>query len=381
MARAKDLQVREVQTGAPLSPQHKRFNSLIRRIGEARQMLAAWPEAIAAYRQAREQVLRPLMDSRDAAQRHWAFALDALLDQRGWTKTERETLAELICEAAGGLLDAGADDAALKALFDKHSDVSFDDEQQESVRAMKEMAELMTGLDLGDSEGIHSQADLFDRLRQGFAQQEAAEENPQAEPEAEAEAGHAARPGKRKTAAQLKREAQAAAEAKQATQSVREVYRKLASALHPDREPDPEQRAAKTALMQKANQAHEAGDLLALLELQLQIEQIDADHVARADAQRLKHYNKVLAEQLDELQAELGQLQTAFAMEFRLRLGQATQPRQLAALLERQRHELQGDLAQAAIDLMRLEDKAAVKRMLKAERRRLNEPDYPDFLF
>ncbi len=45
------------------------------------------------------------------------------------------------------------------------------------------------------------------------------------------------------------------AEAQQATQSVREVYRKLASALHPDRETDERQREAKTALMQRVNQA------------------------------------------------------------------------------------------------------------------------------
>lgn len=373
MARATGLQVREGQAGAPLSAQHKRFNSLVRRIAEARKTLQDWPQAIAAYRGSREQVLRPLLDSLSGAQRQWAFALDALLEQRGWTKVERETMAGLICEAAGGLLDMKADDAEVKALFDKHADLSFDDEQQESVHALKAMAELMTGLDLSDGDDIRSRDDLIERMRQRL-QQQAAEE---AARQDEQEAARAARPAKRKTAAQLKRET----EAQQATQSVREVYRKLASALHPDREADPEQRAAKTALMQKVNQAHEAGDLLTLLELQLQIEQIDADHVARADPQRLKHYNKVLAEQLDELQAELLHVEAGFGMEFGLLPGQVTHPRQLGPLLEGQRHELQASMAQAARDLVQLQDKAAVKRMLKAERRRLNQPDFPGFDF
>lgn len=86
---------------------------------------------------------------------------------------------------------------------------------------------------------------------------------------------------------------------------MREVYRKLASALHPGREPDERQREAKTALMQRVNQAYEANDLLVLLELQLQIEQIDASQIANASEQRLKHYNKVLSDQLTELKLEL----------------------------------------------------------------------------
>ncbi|WP_341888453.1 hypothetical protein [Variovorax sp. YR752] len=46
---------------------------------------------------------------------------------------------------------------------------------------------------------------------------------------------------------------------------MRDIFRKLASALHPDRETDAQQRKVKTALMQKANQAYAANDLLALL--------------------------------------------------------------------------------------------------------------------
>jgi curved DNA-binding protein CbpA len=42
---------------------------------------------------------------------------------------------------------------------------------------------------------------------------------------------------------------------------VREVFRKLASELHPDRETDPAEHARKTELMQRVNQAYKAGDL------------------------------------------------------------------------------------------------------------------------
>jgi hypothetical protein len=63
------------------------------------------------------------------------------------------------------------------------------------------------------------------------------------------------------------------------------------------------------------NQAYAANDLLTLLELQLQIEQIDAGHIAAANAQRLKHYNQVLKEQLDELRAEIEHVEMGFRLE------------------------------------------------------------------
>ncbi|HWV04315.1 hypothetical protein [Ralstonia sp.] len=62
------------------------------------------------------------------------FALDELLGQpRGWTKTDRETLRELVCDAAGELLHArdgnGDEDEELKVLFARHAEIDFDTER------------------------------------------------------------------------------------------------------------------------------------------------------------------------------------------------------------------------------------------------------------
>jgi hypothetical protein len=93
--------------------------------------------------------------------------------------------------------------------------------------------------------------------------------------------------------------------AKEVNQSLRDIFRKLVSELHPDREPDPTERARKNQLMQRVNQAYEANDLLTLLGLQLEIEQIDAAHLSGVSAQRLAHYNQILSEQLARLEVEL----------------------------------------------------------------------------
>jgi len=181
------------------------------------------------------------------------------------------------------------------------------------------------------------------------------------------QAAHDARASrKRKTPAQQRREQ----EATQALQSVREIFRKLASALHPDRETDAGQRDAKTALMQRANQAYEANDLLALLELQLEIEQIDAGHIAGADTKRLKHYNKVLADQLKELKAESEREEMMFRMEFGIDSPGRIDPRKLGQVLEVEALELRAAIADIEREMTLFADVRATKRWLKAERRR-----------
>jgi len=362
VSRTDALQISSNKSGPALTPPQRRFNSLIRQIAQARQTLTAWHENIAAYRQAHAQVLRPLQAELIAGRRQWVFALDALIDQRNWTRAERGTLRELLCDAAGELLAARGEDAALKALFDKHAEVDFDTEQREMMRAMKGLTEAMTGLDLGDEEGIDTDADLFARMQQGLQDRAAAEE---AERETKSARG-------RKGAAQQRREA----EAQQATQSVREIYRKLASALHPDRETDERQRAEKTALMQGVNQAYAANDLLALLELQLEIEQIDASHAATAGAQRLKHYNKVLSEQLAELKSQVADVEMGFRMEFGLEPGWGMNPRKLGEVLEQTSRQWRAELSEQQRDMRILGDVAATKRWLKRQRQLLDEAEF-----
>jgi uncharacterized phage infection (PIP) family protein YhgE len=348
------LEVRAAGAGSALSPAQKRFNTLIRQIERARQTLQLWQEGIAAFRHAHAELLRPLQAELVEGQRQWVRRLDAVLREPGWTKAERELLRELLCEAAGELLDGGHDDPELKALFDRHADVDYDSDKRDEVRAMKQLAEAITGLDLGDDEGLHDEAQLFERLQQGF--------QTQAEAEAAERQARAAR--RRPSAAQQRREA----EAQQATQSLREIYRKLASALHPDRETDPAEREAKTALMQRVNQAYEAQDLLALLQLQLQIEQIDESHLANASEQRLKHYNKVLAEQLAELKAELERVEIELCMEFHLDPDQRYNPAQLGRLLDQTHREWRAEQARQRHELRTLDDRAATKRWLKRQR-------------
>jgi hypothetical protein len=361
MSQLATLQILPPGPHAKLRPQQKRFNTLVRQIEQARNTLAAWNDNVPLYRRAHVQVLAPLQAELQSTLRQWLFRLDALLDGPGWTKAERATLKHLVCESAGEVLAAG-DNAELKALFDKHAEVDFDTEQREMTRAMKAFAEEVTGLDLGDDDQIDSEEVLFERMRQGFQQQDAADRAKREQ--------RAAR--KRPSAAQQRREA----EAQQATQSVREIYRKLASSLHPDREPDEQERATKTELMQRVNQAYADGDLLALLELQLRIEQIDASHAAIASEERLKHYNNVLAEQLAELKNEIEAAEIGWTVEFNLPPFTQADPRRLGDVLERTKRAWLGDLARLQHELRMFADAPATKHWLKKQRKRLDSDEF-----
>jgi hypothetical protein len=341
----------------PLTPAQKRFQSLVKRIEAERNTLSAWQSGAPAFRQAYWEALDPLMVDLDAATRQWAFALDGALANGTWTAAQRTTLRELVCEAASNLLVAG-DDADVKALFDKHADVDYDTEQRALLMTLKAVAEEETGLDLGDDD-IASEDELRERIRQGEAAAADAareEEPPPAKPQVNAR--------------QKRRQLDIA----EASRSLREIYRKLASALHPDRETDPVQREVKTAQMQRVNQAYDTRDLLSLLQLQLDIEQIDTHHVATASDQRLRHYNEVLSEQLEELKDEVHDVATDFCMEFRLESWPLPRPEKLTPLIERARRDVKAELFVLQCNLRMLDDVVATKRWLRGERLKRQGP-------
>lgn len=343
----------------PLTPAQRKFNQLVRKIEAARNELLAWQEQVPLFAQAHDQRLRPLQSEFAACHQAMVRKLDVLLARPGWTRAQRDTMRQILCNVAALLIESEDTDATLaaeiKALYDKHADTDFDTENRESVAAMKDLFESMTGVSLGD-EALETEEDLFARTEERLR----AKAQEQAQEQASARA-----PARRPSAAERRQQAQA----EQATQSVREVYRKLASALHPDRADGEADRLARTALMQRVNQAYGARDLLALFALQLEIEQVDVEHLARATAGRAQHYNRVLAEQLDELQAEVQARQAAFCMDFEIDPFLRLNPHKLGLLLEREVSQQRAMLADAQRELRQLDDPAGTKRWLARMRR------------
>jgi hypothetical protein len=172
---------------------------------------------------------------------------------------------------------------------------------------------------------------------------------------------------KEKLAALEAAKAQGAQDAKNV---LRQIYRQLASSLHPDREPDEAKRLEKTKLMSEANAAYERQDLSTLLRLQLQLAQIEPEHMAKMADDKLKAMSTLLREQLKALNAEMSVLQDqavhAFGVDhaFVHRMNEA----QLLGHLHQRYQAYASNLSGMQADYDSTANDAALKNWLKEQR-------------
>ncbi|MEZ0602600.1 molecular chaperone DnaJ [Paraburkholderia sp. IW21] len=292
-----------------LSKGQKAFNALIKQIEKRRATLTEWEAFGPAFQQKYVDQLLPLIQQMNDLRLKMAYRFDEVAERKSITQSEQRTLSKLIEELTGRCL-ADSDDEAIKALHNKHSGFDYDTERAEEFEDMQMMLESMLGgnsadLDLSSPEQVLDL--LYERMGgDADATLASARHARTAQPDAK-------KTSRKQAAAEARREEEEA----QLSRSIREVYRKLASALHPDRETDPQERERKTALMQQANEAYSKNNLLRLLELQLELEHIDQHALGNLSEERLKHYNKILKEQVRELDDEIRFVE----MEFKERYG------------------------------------------------------------
>jgi hypothetical protein len=344
---------------------HKQFNSLIKKLEAERARLAGWKTAIPLLQQLTEQELRPLVRVVGTHRRQMLLLLDQAFGHRLLGKREKEKVASLICVLAEDFLDS-EDDDEVSAIYEKYSDDSEleDDDDEDESALFKAMLEEMLGGPLGDDIDTSSPEALHAALRSKLA-----EETQRVE-----QAAHE-RDAKRKKPAKLSaREERAQAEAQRLKQSVRDIYRKLASALHPDRETDKAEHARKTSLMQRVNVAYAANDLLGLLELQLEVEQLDQAGLDSMDEERILQFNKILNGQLAELKHENDELEFGLLVDFSMPMYTKMTPQEMISILHERKQEMQAEVDQLTQDLVAFQDIKQLKAWLKTYK--IPPPDF-----
>jgi hypothetical protein len=334
--------------GAVASAARKRFDSLLRRLENCRTTLAAWSEALPRWHERYQQQVVPLYRQRDDLD----LALLQLLDHAHGSyklgKAERGVLSELIREGAGALIARGHEE--LKPLYDRYGSVGYDAEQAGYDALFRQLAAAEFGLDADQLQDADTAEALFERLRE----------------RADAQQAHARERQQRASARKAQRKSATAALAP--PPPLRELYRKLATALHPDRERDPGERERKTALMQRLNRAYAAGNLLELIELQLEIGQLQPEQLRQLDDARIKDYNRELNQQLGQIERELEQVEIDFCEQYGLLSGRRFKPERLDAVMAQVKRELGGQISALQGELSLLQDAAAFKRWLKQQR-------------
>ena len=360
----KPLRIVQRQASAKASKQQKAFNQSIERIARLRESIAAWDAAIPRIRQSYVRNVTPLHARIDELRRALLSALVKAYGNPGTTRAERKTVSTLIVALAGGLL-AEVDDPELKAIYNEHAAMDFDQEQALALEEAKRSLEEALDVEIGPDVDLRSPDAVLQHLEELWQEGASGAETQQRT--------------RKKSARQIEREARRKADEARVNQSLRDIYRKLASALHPDREPDPAERERKTVLMQRANQAYEANNLLQLLELQIELEHIDQQDLDRLTDEQLARYNVLLKSQVQELEAELQSTEDSVRMQFELSPYDPISPQFMMRHLTVVAAELRDRIRSMEQDLAAIGSVATLRPWLKSARRQLRSMSRDSF--
>ncbi|MGA1288974.1 MAG: J domain-containing protein [Rubrivivax sp.] len=343
--------------GAPLTPEQKRFRKLSGQVNAARESLERFKQQARDHGQQQAQRRRPLVADLLRCGEGLLRAMDAFEDAQRLSPAQRRTLHRCIAERAVALIGRldGPPPDWLVEIHDRHARKTHAQQVREDRLSMQARLSEALGVDLGDEP--LTEAELAARLARERA---TATDTAAAQPQA--------------------------AQAVAFTQSVREVYRKLASALHPDRIPEGAERDAMTALMQQANEAYEAQDLLKLLDLQARL-----DHQASGDAAQrvmglsaatLRHYSQRLEQELVELRSALSIEQDhllashpGLAPYLLGRTDGQTREEMLSRAAQDELRALQLEIEEAKDSLNALSNAASGRRWIAQQRQRQREDD------
>lgn len=340
----------------PLSAAARAFNLQLTRVDKLQAQLAELDTLGQSHRAERHRWLAPLQQRQRQHRRTLAQALADHLQGKTLSRLQQATATEALCELAQTLADEGEADMA--ALHDRHSRQTLAQKKQAAADALRARLEAALGEPLADGGQALSAEEL---LREGMARWRAAREEEQARRQAKAQA----RKARQKPGA---RQAEEQAQAVDAETQLRTLFRQLASALHPDREPDEAERVRKTALMSEANTAYARKDLVTLMQIQLRAELADPAAVSRLADDRLAALTLLLKQQVAGLERERAARQGQLAAEFDLPHGQVANPNTLKQQLLAQVAALESAVVQLESDLEQVAEPATLKRWLNRQR-------------
>jgi hypothetical protein len=290
------------------------------------------------------------------------------------TKTERNTIEEFIIYKTVQLIEAGHEEFI--ALHDKYSDTSYEEAKkmmfEEQADMFKSFASLF-GIDVEDED---LDFDDVDRMKENIQRKFEARNEEIDKRRAEEKANQ------KKSKTQIAKEAQKEAAEKQLQQTSLIFYTSLVKQLHPDAEQDEQKKAWKTEMMKKVTEAYEKDDFYTLLQLQLELNIIDEEHLGKLSTEQLKYYNKILNEQIIELEREY----FAFKDEMYFRdvpWGKyvINTRKQFDYRINREKNELLEMIANSQKHIENLGDKTFFKTFMKEMKRELKALDKGDDFF
>lgn len=367
-------QVLKIAPGkARLSPAQQRFNTLTSRIDQLQRSQQDLDALLLRWSGPHQQAVAELEAQLDQVQQHMLLFLHERLQRPGLTRGQRQSVITLVKSLLVSLEDLDLPQVqALAGLYiDDEQRAQWQQAQEADLAEMRAMAEHLAGGAIPDLQNSQDPEAVMAALAREMQRQQQAQD-----------ARRQARQARRQPSARQQRQADQQLEARTA---LRTVFRQLASALHPDREIDPEARARKTELMSQANAAYERQDLASLLRLQLQVAQINPEDLARLADDRLSALCLLLKEQVAALDADLQASQWRASEALGFPVSAHSSETEVMQHLAQVRHDLDQTLAQMRADLREVQQDEGLRRWLKAQKAlsrqaaRLQDADLRDY--
>jgi len=358
------------EANAQLTPAQQRFNDLlaqIERLSGQIQRLEAWSDK---HRYAHIQALRESVPMAQAHRKSLLLFVHERLQTADFTDRQQRMARGLVRGLMAHL--AAINDPQVQALVDLY--VSDEDEQEvveeqaEAAQRLRERIEEALGQPIEKPGQYQTPEEMMQAGMRQWQRQQEAEEQRKA---AKRAARKAHKQAQKKSAAAEKGEVPPAllreADAKSA---IRTIFRQLASALHPDREPDDTERLRKTALMSEVNAAYEKNDLTTLLRLQMQVTQINPLNkagTARITDDKLIAMSLLLKEQVAALEDDLAHLESRLSRELCVPVSAEADEAAMTQALQRMQADRRHIAESLAADLRRIHNEAELKRWLKEQ--------------
>ena len=348
---------------AKLTPAQQRFNELLARIelltGHI-QRLEAWSDR---HRYAHIQALRESVQQAQVHRKNLLFFLHERLQTADFT-VQQQRMARGKLRSLLGALAATADPQvqALANLYVSEEDTQeAAEEQAEAAQRLRERIEEALGQPIDKPNQYQTPEDMMAAGMRQWQRQQQADDDRKA-------AKRAARKANKKSAAAEKGEiSPAMARETDAKSAIRTIFRQLASALHPDREPVESERLRKTGLMSEVNAAYEKNDLTTLLRLQMQVTQVNPQSTARMADDKLQAMSLLLKEQVMALEDDLDQLQSRLSRELCVPVRAEAEEAAMTQSLQRIQADQRQNMESLAGDLRRIQNDAELKRWLKEQ--------------
>lgn len=341
-----------VQPHVEVSPQHKKLNRLIERIEQQKVLLATWQNAqseiqlyagqklMPAYHQLNQVLYQQLEQLWHSLSKYDFSSADlAQLDEKIHHQALSLQPVQNISDQQSDLIEQiilfyqqkseHAEQKRSRYIKQNHSMNEKEDSNDDLEPSSAEMDDTDSKQTIDQSESWGWESD-FDHQRDQYSQ------------------------AREQAKLKRKQDKQAQVE-KMSEQSLKSVYLKIASIIHPDREPDESKKVKKTELLQRANEAYEQQDLFYLLKLQLEVEQQRFNKKALSDEQ-LKFYQMALESQSYKLQSQINAL-----------IDKLVWSKKAKIVVQKSKGLLNIADLYKQIDL----DVSAIKQQLKAEKQRL----------